>query len=68
MSDQVFQRYKEELSLTKGDNIRFYIRYGGLNSFIKGFSLGMDKDTPEQTQIRVDKDGVTSLKVLFQYQ
>ena len=40
MSEQVFQWYKEELSLTKGDHIRFYIRYGGLNSFVKGFSLG----------------------------
>lgn len=59
MSDQVFQWYKEELSLTKGDFIRFYIRYGGLNSFIKGFSLGMDKDTPEQTHTKIEKDGIT---------
>ena len=59
MSEQVFQWYKEELSLTKGDHIRFYIRYGGLNSFVKGFSLGMEKDTPEETQTRIEKDGIT---------
>jgi uncharacterized protein YneR len=59
MSDKVFQWYKEELSLTEGDCIRFYIRYGGFNSFIKGFSLGLDKDTPEQFNTRIEKDGLT---------
>lgn len=59
MSEQVFQWYKEELSLTKGDHIRFYIRYGGLNCFVKGFSLGLEKDTPEETQTRIEKDGIT---------
>lgn len=59
MSDKVFQWYKEELELTKGDSIRFYIRYGGLNSFVKGFSLGLDKDTPEQSNTLLEKDGIT---------
>lgn len=59
MSDQAFQWYKEELALTQGDCIRFYIRYGGFNSFVKGFSLGMDKDVPEQSHTKVEKDGVT---------
>jgi uncharacterized protein YneR len=59
MSDQVFQWYKDELSLTDGDFIRFYVRYGGFNSFIKGFSLGIDKETPEQNHTRIEKDGIT---------
>lgn len=59
MSDRVFQWYKEEMSLTKGDCVRFYIRYGGFNSFVSGFSLGMDKDTPEQPDTRIEKDGIT---------
>jgi uncharacterized protein YneR len=59
MSDQVFQWYKDELSLTKGDTIRFYVRYGGFNSFIKGFSLGLDKDLPAQNHIGIEKDGIT---------
>lgn len=59
MSDQVFQWYKNELSLNKGDFVRFYIRYGGFNSFIKGFSLGIEKDTPEKTASRVEKEGIT---------
>jgi len=59
MSDQVFQWYKEELALSEGDFIRFYIRYGGLNSFVKGFSLGMDKENPEQTHTQIEKDGIT---------
>jgi uncharacterized protein YneR len=59
MSDKVFQWYKEELTLTNGDFIRFYVRYGGFNSFIKGFSLGIDKDIPEKTKTRIEKDSVT---------
>ena len=59
MSDQVFQWYKDELSLTEGDFIRFYVRYGGFNSFIKGYSLGIDKETPEQLNTRIEKDGLT---------
>ena len=53
MSDQVFQWYKDELSLSEGDFIRFYVRYGGFNSFIKGFSLGIEKETPEQNHTRI---------------
>ncbi|WP_394233693.1 HesB/YadR/YfhF family protein [Niallia oryzisoli] len=59
MSDKVVQWYKEDLSLTEGDFVRFYVRYGGFNSFIKGFSLGIDRDTPEQSQVRMEKDGIT---------
>ena len=59
MSEQVFQWYKEELALHEGDCIRFYIRYGGLNSSIKGFSLGMEMDTPQQTHAKVENDGIT---------
>lgn len=59
MSDKVVEWYKEDLSLTEGDFVRFYIRYGGFNSFIKGFSLGIDKETPEQSHILIEKDGIT---------
>ncbi|WP_338472278.1 HesB/YadR/YfhF family protein [Niallia sp. XMNu-256] len=59
MSDKVFQWYKEELALNRGDCIRFYIRYGGFNSFVKGFSLGMNKDLPEQSHTKIEKDGIT---------
>lgn len=58
MSEKVFNWYKEELSLNQGDFVRFYIRYGGFNSFISGFSLGMDKDIPERSNIQLEKDGV----------
>lgn len=59
MSDKVVQWYKEDLSLAEGDFVRFYVRYGGFNSFIKGFSLGIDRDTPEQSHIQMEKDGIT---------
>lgn len=59
MCEQVFNWYKKELDLTNGDCIRFYVRYGGLNSFIKGYSLGLDRDTPVQTHTQMQKDGIT---------
>lgn len=59
MSDKVFQWYKEELALNQGDCIRFYIRYGGFNCFVKSFSLGMDKVSPEQYHTKIEKDGIT---------
>ncbi|WP_071394301.1 HesB/YadR/YfhF family protein [Bacillus tuaregi] len=59
MSDKVVEWYKEDLSLTEGDFVRFYVRYGGFNSFVKGFSLGIDKENPEQSHTLVEKDGIT---------
>nr|WP_184530364.1 hypothetical protein [Bacillus benzoevorans] len=59
MSDKVVQWYKEDLALTEGDFVKFYVRYGGFNSFIKGFSLGVDKERPEQTYTQIKKDGIT---------
>jgi uncharacterized protein YneR len=59
MSDKVVQWYKEDLALTEGDFVKFYVRYGGFNSFIKGFSLGIDKEKPEQTHTQIEKDGIT---------
>ena len=49
MSDKVVQLYKEDLDLTEGGFVKFYVRQVGFNSFIKGFSLGIDKEKPEQT-------------------
>lgn len=59
MADKVVEWYKEDLSLTTGDCVRFFVRYGGFNSFVKGYSLGIDKEAPEHANIRVEKDGIT---------
>ncbi|MEC2176775.1 HesB/YadR/YfhF family protein, partial [Bacillus amyloliquefaciens] len=32
--------YKEELELETGDQVRFFVRYGGCSNVQKGFSLG----------------------------
>ena len=55
MSDKAVQWYKEDLALTEGDSVRFYVRYGGFNSFIKGFSLGIDKEKPKQAYTQFEK-------------
>lgn len=59
ISDKVVQWYKEDLALNEGDFVKFYVRYGGFNSFIKGFSLGVEKAKPEQAHTQTKKDGIT---------
>lgn len=50
--------YKEELGLIDGDNIRFYVRYGGCSSVQKGFSLGISKENPENELAGVDVENL----------
>lgn len=39
---------KEELSLDKGDSISIFVRYGGMNGWVLGFSLGIKKEPLEK--------------------
>jgi len=59
ISNEAAEFYKNELNLTKGDQLRFYIRYGGFNSLQKGFSLGIMPDTPSKIGAAVEVDGIT---------
>lgn len=59
ISDKAFEWYKEDMNLTEGDCVKFYVRYGGFNSFMKGFSLGVDKTNPEHAKAQFEKDGIT---------
>lgn len=57
--DKALSYYKDELSLAKGDCVRFFVRYGGFNSFIKAFSLGLSFEEPESCGAKFEKDGIT---------
>jgi uncharacterized protein YneR len=51
--------YKDELLLKDGDCIRFFARYGGLNSFQPGFSLGLSGEEPEEIGAKEVVNGIT---------
>lgn len=51
--------YKEELALSAGACIRFFVRYGGHSSIQSGFSLGISKDHPVHPIVSIEQDGLT---------
>ncbi|AOC91248.1 uncharacterized protein BARD7_01778 [Bacillus amyloliquefaciens] len=51
--------YKEELELETGDQVRFFVRYGGCSNVQKGFSLGVAKDQPMNAGISTEVEGIT---------
>ncbi|ADP32365.1 MULTISPECIES: HesB/YadR/YfhF family protein [Bacillus] len=51
--------YKDELELENGDQVRFFVRYGGCSSVQKGFSLGVSKDEPQDIGISTEVEGIT---------
>ncbi|WP_223700031.1 HesB/YadR/YfhF family protein [Sutcliffiella deserti] len=59
MSKQALEWYKSELDLKSGDNIRFHVRYGGHSTVQKGFSLGIEKESPDQPADTVQYEGIT---------
>lgn len=49
ISESAANFYKKELPLDTGEGIRLFVQYGGIGQ--GGFSLGIMKDLPEQTDI-----------------
>ncbi|MFD2444006.1 HesB/YadR/YfhF family protein [Bacillus sp. CGMCC 1.16607] len=50
--------YKSEMSLQNGDKIRFFVRYGGLSTVQKGFSLGIEKEEPTDIGAKTTVEGI----------
>lgn len=46
ISTDAMNWFHKEMDAVKGDNIRFFARYGGSSPLHEGFSLGVTKDTP----------------------
>lgn len=59
ITDEALQWFKEEMEVSKGDEIRFYARYGGSSPFHEGFSLGMNRETSHEIGLATEIDGVT---------
>jgi uncharacterized protein YneR len=52
--------YKEELGLTEGDFVRFFVRYGGCSTVQSGFSLGVAKeDETNDIAVKTIVNGIT---------
>lgn len=51
--------YRTEMSLKKGDKIRFFVRYGGYSTVQKGFSLGVEKEVPFDIGAQTIVDDIT---------
>jgi uncharacterized protein YneR len=51
--------YEEELNLSQGDFVRFFVRYGGCGTVQTGFSLGVVKDTPMELGKKAEVGGIT---------
>lgn len=51
--------YKQELNLTNGDFIRFFVRYGGCSTVQKGFSFGINTEEPVDIGAKIEMEGIT---------
>lgn len=59
IKDEALQWFKDEMEVTKGDEIRFYARYGGSSPFHEGFSLGMNREASHEIGVSTIIDGIT---------
>lgn len=55
INEEALKWYKDELDLKEGDQVRFFVRYGGCSNVQKGFSLGVSKDEPQQIGVSAEK-------------
>ncbi len=59
ISDDALDWFKEEMEVTQGEAVRFFVRYGGSSKLQPGFSLGVTKDQPQEIGAQVEQDQVT---------
>jgi uncharacterized protein YneR len=51
--------YKDELDIDNTEEIRFFVRYGGVGGKIPGFSLGVKKDQPQAVHTSKTVEDIT---------
>ncbi|WP_102262847.1 HesB/YadR/YfhF family protein [Mesobacillus jeotgali] len=60
INDDAAAWYENEMDLSSGSFLRFFVRYGGFSSIQKGFSLGVAKEDETHTiGVQTVKNGVT---------
>ena len=58
ISDKAAAWFEEEMSLQKGDYLRFFARYGGCSTVQQGFSLGISNEEPIHIGTSAEKNGI----------
>lgn len=58
LTNNALKWFEEELSLDKGEYIRFHVKYGGSSPTQHGFSLAFNRQSPIDTGFEVEKNGV----------
>ncbi|CAM3044242.1 HesB/YadR/YfhF family protein [Filibacter tadaridae] len=58
VSDEAQSWFQEEMDAKTGDCIKFFARYGGSSALHEGFSLGVMKEQPDETAVKVVHNGV----------
>ena len=58
VTDKAFDWFKNELDVTSGDQIQFFVRYGGDSDFQEGFSIGVIKKEKDDPSVEVKKESV----------
>ncbi|KAB7708224.1 hypothetical protein F9802_05860 [Bacillus aerolatus] len=49
--------FKDEMDVSPGHFVRFYVRYGGSSPLHQGFSLGVNKEEPIDIGAKNESDG-----------
>lgn len=57
ISEDAFKWFREEMEVTAGEWVRFFVRFGGAG-LQPGFSLGVTKDQPHEAAVKVERDQV----------
>lgn len=57
--DEAAVWYEEEMELSTGGYLRFFVRYGGFSTVQEGFSLGVSKEEPDHIGVKTEKNGIT---------
>ena len=57
ISDDAFKWFHDEMEVSFGETVRFFVRYGG-SGLQPGFSLGVTKDQPNEAAAEVENDDV----------
>ncbi|MDQ0255434.1 uncharacterized protein YneR [Evansella vedderi] len=58
VTDEAIKWFRDELDVSEGDSVQFFVRYGGCGDFQSGFSLGVNVKEPEDIGTSIEKEGL----------
>ncbi|SDJ70197.1 HesB/YadR/YfhF family protein [Sediminibacillus albus] len=58
ISEEAAEWYKNELELEETDEVRFFVRYGGIGGHQPGFSLGIAAEAPSEPVTESEVHGI----------